>query len=202
MVNGYSIVTYQRSLNATDKLDLPISITKPEAIVWAIGPLNGRKETSFHSQYPKNSHFIDFGRQPMWNCPMPESSTKPSSSTSSAQQATSTDTEIDSLQDDNENENSNDTDTISAPDQIGFESGTRKPSNRDNEEYYENRAQALKGGNSRRPPATPKPVSNAITAWEIPAIQCYEPEDGVFYAQMGPTGGKHGYSAITGIINL
>jgi len=35
-------------------------------------------------------------------------------------------------------------------------------------------------------------------AWDIPAIQCYEPDDGVYYAQMGPTGGKHGYSAITG----
>lgn len=192
MVNGYSIVTYQRSLNATDKLDLPISITKPEAIVWAIGPLNARKETSFHSQYPKNSHFIDFGRQPMWNCPMPEGSTKPSSSTSSGQQTSSTETETDSFQDDNEN--SNDTDT----DQTGYEAGTRKTSQRVDEEYYENRAQALKGGNNRRPPATPKPVSTAITAWEIPAIQCYEPEDGVFYAQMGPTGGKHGYSAITG----
>lgn len=35
-------------------------------------------------------------------------------------------------------------------------------------------------------------------AWEIPAIQCNEPPDGVFYAQMGPTGGKQGYPAITG----
>lgn len=39
-------------------------------------------------------------------------------------------------------------------------------------------------------------------AWEIPPIQCYEPEDGVFYAQMGPTGGKRGYPAITGKIIL
>ena len=31
----------------------------------------------------------------------------------------------------------------------------------------------------------------------IPAIQCYEPEDGVFFAQIGPTGGDNGYSAIT-----
>lgn len=36
--------------------------------------------------------------------------------------------------------------------------------------------------------------------WEIPAIQCHEPDDGVFYAQLGPTGGKQGYSAITGLI--
>lgn len=58
-----------------------------------------------------------------------------------------------------------------------------------------------------RPRPVPKPalVENNV-AWDIPAIQCYEPDDGVFYAQMGPTGGKHGYSAITGqflfIVNL
>lgn len=46
-------------------------------------------------------------------------------------------------------------------------------------------------------PPTPAPASTR-GAWEIPPIQCDEPEDGVFYAQMGPTGGKHGYPAITG----
>jgi hypothetical protein len=45
--------------------------------------------------------------------------------------------------------------------------------------------------------ATPAPAPKT-DAWEIPAIQCYEPEDGIFYAQMGPTGGKRGYPAITG----
>lgn len=34
--------------------------------------------------------------------------------------------------------------------------------------------------------------------WEIPPIECNEPDDGVFYAQLGPTGGKQGYPAITG----
>lgn len=48
-----------------------------------------------------------------------------------------------------------------------------------------------------RPVPKPAPVQKEV-AWDIPAIQCYEPDDGVFYAQMGPTGGKHGYSAITG----
>lgn len=53
---------------------------------------------------------------------------------------------------------------------------------------------------TRRPQrvATPAPAAKD-DAWEIPAIQCYEPEDGVLYAQMGPTGGKHGYPAITGM---
>lgn len=48
-----------------------------------------------------------------------------------------------------------------------------------------------------RPQATPAPASKK-DAWEIPPIQCNDPEDGVLYAQMGPTGGKHGYPAITG----
>lgn len=50
----------------------------------------------------------------------------------------------------------------------------------------------------RRPVPTPAPASQS-GAWDIPPIQCYEPDDGVFYAQMGPTGGKQGYPAITGI---
>lgn len=54
---------------------------------------------------------------------------------------------------------------------------------------------------SRAPPAPVRvqPVSRN-KFWEIPPIQCNEPDDGVFYAQLGPTGGKQGYSAITGII--
>ena len=54
---------------------------------------------------------------------------------------------------------------------------------------------------TRRPQrltATPAPAPKN-DAWIIPDIQCYEPEDGVFFAQMGPTGGKHGYPAITGM---
>lgn len=45
------------------------------------------------------------------------------------------------------------------------------------------------------PPPTPVKERDA---WFIPPIECYEPEDGIFYAQMGPTGGKRGYPAITG----
>ncbi|XP_046383111.1 protein Skeletor, isoforms B/C [Ischnura elegans] len=44
---------------------------------------------------------------------------------------------------------------------------------------------------------TPRPAPK-VNAWKIPPIPCYEPDDGVYYAQMGPTGGKRGYPAITG----
>lgn len=46
-----------------------------------------------------------------------------------------------------------------------------------------------------KPTPPPAPVSD--DPWYIPAIQCFEPEDGVFFAQIGPTGGDNGYSAIT-----
>ncbi|XP_025266940.1 protein Skeletor, isoforms B/C isoform X2 [Camponotus floridanus] len=144
LVNGYSIVTYQRPLRASDELDRPILTNRSQAIIWAIGPLNERQEVSFHSRYLKTDRFIEFSRPPAWNCPMP------------------------------------DQEQISGPGGKG--SGTQEVTS------------------ARRPPrlpATPAPASTK-DAWEIPPIQCNEPDDGVFYAQMGPTGGKHGYPAITG----
>lgn len=71
---------------------------------------------------------------------------------------------------------------------------TRRPTDR----RGSNRATQKSPIASRHVP-TPAPVKNR-DAWEIPPIQCNEPEDGVFYAQMGPTGGKRGYPAITGEI--
>jgi hypothetical protein len=45
---------------------------------------------------------------------------------------------------------------------------------------------------------TVAPVTDGVQPWFIPPIPCYEPEDGVFYAHIGPTGGKAGYQSITG----
>ncbi|KAK2712009.1 hypothetical protein QYM36_010890 [Artemia franciscana] len=47
-------------------------------------------------------------------------------------------------------------------------------------------------------PVTPRPVIPATKPWFIPPIPCHEPEDHIFYAHIGPTGGDQGYSAITG----
>ena len=57
-----------------------------------------------------------------------------------------------------------------------------------------------KGGGRRRNRPTPKPAKKAARPWVIPPIQCHEPEDGVFFAQIGPTGGEQGYPSITGMI--
>ncbi|XP_051164567.1 protein Skeletor, isoforms B/C isoform X2 [Leptopilina boulardi] len=147
MVNGYSIVTYQRPLKANDELDRQIKTNGSQAIIWAVGPLNERNEVSFHSDYLKTDRFIEFGRPPVWNCPMPDQ-----------EPSRTYDEDIDKSSSNQE-----------------LTATTRRP----------------------RPPATPAPAPKT-DAWLIPDIQCYEPEDGVFYAQMGPTGGKHGYPAITG----
>lgn len=53
MVNGYSIVTYQRPLRAADELDKAVRTDKTQPIVWAIGPLNSKKEVSYHTHFLK-----------------------------------------------------------------------------------------------------------------------------------------------------
>jgi len=44
----------------------------------------------------------------------------------------------------------------------------------------------------------PKKAPKSAKPWYVPPIQCHEPADGVFFAQIGPTGGNAGYPAITG----
>ncbi|XP_072933171.1 protein Skeletor, isoforms B/C isoform X3 [Epargyreus clarus] len=148
LVNGYSIVTYQRPLRAADFLDKPIFTNTSQAIIWALGPLNSKLEVSYHHHFTKGDKFIEFGRPPVWNCPMPEG-----------------------------------------------EDEHRAPAHRDvpTRPPVEEQTAIIKPN----PVPTPRPVPK-VEPWDIPAIQCYEPPDGVFYAQMGPTGGKQGYSAITG----
>ncbi|KAH9632939.1 hypothetical protein HF086_002761 [Spodoptera exigua] len=163
LVNGYSIVTYQRSLKAADELDRAVLTNGSQAIIWAIGPLNSRNEVSYHPHFTKGDKLIEFGRAPVWNCPMPEEGEE-HSPPQPAQPASQPVRHRHSLQ----------------PMNLLF---SQQPVN----------VQVIKSN----PVPPPKPVPKAVP-WEIPAIQCYEPPDGVFYAQMGPTGGKQGYSAITG----
>ncbi len=173
IVNDYSIVTYQRPLKSADNFDRPIFVNQSQAILWAIGPLNQRFEVSYHSSFLKKNKLIDFGRQPFWNCPIPEGDGKPSLLPQS---------EV-------ENKNRPTAQKVSQqqPQRVTQAANTRKPTAEPTR-----RTQA-----PQRTVPTPKPAPKT-DAWEIPPIQCHEPEDGVFYAQMGPTGGKRGYPAITG----
>ncbi|XP_041985351.1 protein Skeletor, isoforms B/C isoform X2 [Aricia agestis] len=153
LVNGYSIVTYQRSLKAADHLDLPVLTNASQPVVWAVGPLNSKNEVSYHHHFTKGDKFIEFGRPPLWNCPMPEGEDSP---------------------------------------QPPQPPQTPQQSQKQQQHHTENTS-VIKPN----PVPQPRPVPRA-RPWDIPAIQCHEPEDGVFYAQLGPTGGKQGYSAITG----
>nr|CAD7199096.1 unnamed protein product [Timema douglasi] len=168
MVNGYSIVTYQRPLGAQDELDRAVLTNGSQPVIWAVGPLNSRNEVSYHSITSKVTKvllvpgdlLLEFGRTPRWNCPLPESD--PSRRLQPAEH-----------QEDEEDQ---------------FGAGQR---------HQGSSLSTTPARQVARPVATPAPAPQK-DAWDIPAIQCYEPDDGVFYAQMGPTGGKRGYPAITG----
>lgn len=155
---------------------------------------------SYHTNYyTKGNFLLDFGRSPKWNCPVTES--EQSNAKGTIQEETTKREEVqtevrDSVQSSrnrnserrrgpNKNEGSN-------RDEEANRSSTRRPSER----RGSNRSTQKSPIASRDVP-TPAPVKKR-EAWEIPPIQCNEPEDGVFFAQMGPTGGKHGYPAITG----
>ncbi|KAI5694329.1 hypothetical protein M8J75_015154 [Diaphorina citri] len=152
LVNGYSIVTYQRPLRSHDILDHDIYTNQSQAIIWAIGPLNSKQEVSFHSVFPKKNILFNFGRTPYWNCPIPEGETGTPNHGEYSDESSGANTKVQEV--------------------------------------------AVEPARSKSPP-TPAPAPRD-EAWEIPPIQCNEPDDGVLYAQMGPTGGKRGYPAITG----
>ncbi|CAG4973267.1 unnamed protein product [Colias eurytheme] len=152
LVNGYSIVTYQRPLRAADRLDRPVRTDGAQPVLWAVGPRNERGEVSYHTHFTQGDRFIEFGRAPLWNCPMPEGEDGMQPTAPSADSASS------------------------VPTALEEEPSPIKPN----------------------PVPPPRPVTTSVVPWEIPGIACYEPADGVLYAQMGPTGGSQGYSAITG----
>ncbi|CAB3232590.1 unnamed protein product [Arctia plantaginis] len=176
LVNGYSIVTYQRSLRAADELDRAVLTNASQPIIWAIGPLNSRNEVSYHSHFTRGDKLLEFGRPPMWNCPMPEEDDDKSGAG----------VEASHHHHDHAHEHSHDHAHDYAHDHMHDHKHGHKHTNK-------HQSAVIKPN----PVPTPAPVPRVVP-WSIPAIQCYEPPDGVFYAQMGPTGGKQGYSAITG----
>ncbi|KAJ8942165.1 hypothetical protein NQ318_002555 [Aromia moschata] len=208
MVNGYSIVTYQRPLRASDRYDLPIHTNQSQAIIWAIGPLNQRNEVSFHTSYLKKDVLIDFGRPARWNCPMPEGDMP-------SMISVQTPARINVPKETVTAEEAAPPPTASTRrNPARRRGGSRRPPQQQQEvkEYSEGAERGSSGNqHQHRRGATQKESGTALQAvasaapsvhkrdaWVIPPIECDEPEDGVFYAQMGPTGGKKGYPAITG----
>ncbi|XP_037077644.1 LOW QUALITY PROTEIN: protein Skeletor, isoforms B/C-like [Pollicipes pollicipes] len=130
LINGFSMLTFQRPLAGGDANDLAIFTNGSQQVIWAIGPVNSAGETSYHSKRTQGDLFVDFGRTPIWNCAVAGSGSAAASSSRAGS----------------------------------------------------------------RPATTPAPAK----PWKIPSIKCDEPEDRVYYAQIGPTGGARGYNAITG----
>ncbi|XP_042220743.1 uncharacterized protein LOC121865425 isoform X2 [Homarus americanus] len=132
LINDFTMLTFQRPLRSVDFSDAPILTNGSQAVIWAVGPVNSQGDTSYHTLRLRGDMFVDFGRTPQWNCPLPEDQNSQSKTSTS------------------------------------------------------------------RGPTNPAPARPAANPWFIPPIPCYEPEDGVLYAQIGPTGGDNGYNAITG----
>ncbi|GAB6022740.1 hypothetical protein CHUAL_006836 [Chamberlinius hualienensis] len=192
-VQGYTMITYQRPIAAIDRWDKPI-LDGPQAIIWAIGPLNSLNEVSYHTSKNTDDHVIDFGRVPQWNCPQPsvdatdDVSLSPSSS--SPQVVANKPQPTSAVQSNPEQ-----------PSPSSASSSSRKPETqlRPADKPIEPPAPV------RKPPTTPPPPPSTAGAeatdadvWYIPPIECPEPQDNVFYAQIGPAGGKKGYTSITG----
>lgn len=212
IVNDYSIVTYQRPLKAADAFDRPIIVNGSQAIIWAIGPLNQRFEVSYHSTFLKKNKFIDFGRQPFWNCPIPDSETKPLLTQPEVEKTRPQPQKVNQApaqqppkvnqqpqrppqQQQQPQRPQQQQQQSQRPQQQPQQS--QRPQQQPQQQPKPDPPRRSSQQPSARPIPTPKPAPKT-DAWEIPPIQCHEPEDGVFYAQMGPTGGKRGYPAITG----
>ena len=49
LVDQFSMLTFQRPLKPADRFDSEIYTDRPQAVVWAIGPLNSEGTVSYHS---------------------------------------------------------------------------------------------------------------------------------------------------------
>lgn len=73
IVNGYSMVTFKRpQLGVDEQYDQHVYSDGQQSVLWAIGTLNAKQEIGYHRLRTKSSMFIDFARNPQWNCPIPD----------------------------------------------------------------------------------------------------------------------------------
>ncbi|KAL1423244.1 hypothetical protein MTO96_021225 [Rhipicephalus appendiculatus] len=77
VLNGYHMVTFRRPQAAQDpNYDQHIYSDGPQAVMWAVGPVNDHSDASYHSVHSQGDMFLDFARQPAWNCPAPDDDAK------------------------------------------------------------------------------------------------------------------------------
>jgi hypothetical protein len=177
IVNGYSMVTFKRPQLGVDELyDQHVYSDGQQSVIWAIGVLNKQQEIGYHRLRTRANMFIDFARNPQWNCPIPDlnASMHNSLPITSASQVDQT--------------------------VVSSGAGGAQPVAPDTAETSPERQAAAP--NRQQSDATgddgpaPAPVDQQSAGWFIPHVVC--PNDRTFFAQIGPTAGKKGYAAQTG----
>ncbi|KAF8773852.1 Protein Skeletor like protein [Argiope bruennichi] len=170
-VNGYTMITVKRPQVGIDQIyDQHVYSDGPQAVIWAIGPLNDKNEVSYHGALRSEGDiYIDFARSPQWNCPQPadyesEPEFVPVPPT---------------------------TTTTPAP--------VRKPTKRKpTTPAHKRKPQPTGSRYSSRSSDVRSSESKVDSSWNVPPIVC--PSDKTFRAQIGPAGGKEGFQAITGLV--
>jgi len=194
IVNGYSMVTFKRPQLGVDELyDQHVYSDGQQSIIWAIGSLNSRKEIAYHRLRSKANIFIDFARNPQWNCPIPDlnasmhSNSMGNSSHSNSGKSFNINLAEKETLDQPMNQNSNlgppiSPDASQVDQTVLSEQGGVSPA--------DDRAQASSSDQSGVPTEAGPPDSQDLQqqqSWFIPSIVC--PIDRTFYAQVGPAGG-------------
>ncbi|GIX68217.1 hypothetical protein CEXT_170361 [Caerostris extrusa] len=170
-VNGYTMITVKRPQVGMDqRYDQHVYSDGPQAIVWAIGPLNDKNEVSYHGvMRSEGDVFMDFARSPQWNCPQP-ADYEPEPQFVPVPPTTT---------------------TTPAP--------VRKPTKRKpTTPVHKRKPQPIGPRYASRASDVRISESKVDASWNVPPVIC--PSDKTFRAQIGPAGGKDGFQAITGVV--
>lgn len=204
IVNGYSMVTFKRPQLGIDELyDQHVYSDGQQSVLWAIGVLNGQKEIGYHRLHTKGNMFIDFARNPQWNCPIPDlnASMHNNLPITSASQMHSTVLSGSSNSENQLDEGEGPTGGIgssqdSRPSSPASLANQNQPPVNQNSNLNSNQSQKPVQMGSQGQAAISS-TGNQQSPWFIPSIVC--PSDKTFFAQIGPTGGpKKGYEGLTG----
>lgn len=171
IVNGYSMVTFKRPQLGLDELyDQHVYSDGQQSVLWAIGTLNAQNEIGYHRLRARQNMFIDFARNPQWNCPIPDlNASMHGSSGGNAAPISSAASQLDS--------------TV-----MSSSASMASP-------VADTRAAPAETAVSVEPDALEQPTTTT-DGWLVPPIVC--PPERTFYAQIGPAGGRKGYESLTG----
>lgn len=199
IVNGYSMVTFKRpQLGIDEQYDQHVYSDGQQSVLWAIGSLNAKKEIGYHRLKTRSNMFIDFARNPQWNCPIPDlnASMHNNLPVTSASQV---DPQVLNLG----------ASSLLADSQPVASALTRQASADFGGPEVAKAGSVVDDLSRNSAKSEPAPLvaaqvlSNKSSEqsfnehWYIPAIVC--PTDKTFYAQIGPTAGHKGYEGVTGM---